>query len=57
MVLGFSNLVIGAAILVVAFWQRAHDASPGMLTGLFVAGIGALSIGAYQIWRERYVYR
>ena len=60
MALGISNIVIGALILAVGFWQRASvdvDASAGLVTGLFVAGAGAVSIGAYQLWRQKYVYR
>lgn len=57
MALGISNLVIGALLLAAALWQHAaRDAAAGGVTSFVVAGAGALGVGAYQLWRHRYVY-
>ena len=58
MALGISNILIGAVLCVFGIAQQRDAAGDftSLAIGLVVAGTGAVGVGVYQMWRQRYMY-
>ena len=59
MALGISNIIIGLILCLSGLAQQsdAFGDFTSLAIALVVAGAGAVAVGCYQMWRQRYMYQ